>query len=316
MTNKAEDLRDRAGTPEEISTETGGRRDQEYSWLLARVSKDQLLEELQRQQTRAAELEAGVRDCRKMAEALAECQAKYRFVEQNMLNTLMAFDASFRLFYCSPSVESLTGFTVDEVVGRRVEKVVAPSSLKTFMSRFAEQLNTEWKQDSPHAGAVELDLVRKEGSAVPVSGRLKVVWDENSLSQILLVIQDVRGQKLIEKALQQEIQRYRIFFQKAQEPMSIVTPQGTLVEVNDAWTKLLGYEPQEVLGLNVKTIMPEIVLAYAEPAETSSSDWETWLKKRDGSIITCLITAVTWASAEQTLLGHLFIVRNRRELHG
>ncbi|HAR96090.1 MAG TPA: hypothetical protein DCR97_09035 [Deltaproteobacteria bacterium] len=153
----------------------------------------------------------------------------------------------------------------------------------------------------------------KEGSTVPVSGRLSVVWDDDSPSQIVLVIQDIRGQKLIEKALQQEIQRYRVFFQKAQEPMFIVTAQGTLVEVNDAWIRLLGYPPQEVLGLNVKTIMPEIVLAYAEPAETSSSDWETWLKKRDGSITTCLVTAITWASPEHTLLGHLFIVRNRRE---
>ena len=316
MTDRKEDFFDTPHDVEGKQTGSSDRGGEEYSWLLSRISKVQLLDELRRQQARVADLEKRVRDCKRIADSLAQWEAKYRFVEQNMLDTLMAFDPSFRLLYCSPSVESLTGFSVEEVVQRRVEKIVAPSSLKTLMTRFAEQLNPEWKQDSFHSVSIELDLVTKEGSIVPVSGRLSVVWDDDSPSQIVLVIQDIRGQKLIEKALQQEIQRYRIFFQKAQEPMFIVTAQGTLVEVNDAWTRLLGYPPQEVLGLNVKTIMPEIVLAYTEPAETSSSDWETWLKKRDGSITTCLITAITWASPEQTLLGHLFIVRNRRELQG
>lgn len=316
MTERIEDLMGKEDEEKEIQTEQKGRREDEYSWLLSRISKLQLLDELQRQQTRVTELQEAVRDFKKTRDSLAECEAKYRFVEQNMFDTLMAFDTSFRLFYCSPSVESLTGFTVEEVVQRRIEKVIAVSSLKTFMSRFAEELNPEWKLENSHAGSMELELLAKEGLNVPVSGTLRIVWDNGSPSQILLVIQDIRGQKLMEKALQQEIQRYRIFFQKAQEPMCIVTPQGTLVEMNDAWTKMLGYPPQELLGLNVKTVMPEVALAYAGPVETSSSDWETWLRKRDGSIVACLITAITWASAEQTLLGHLFIVRSRKETQG
>jgi PAS domain S-box-containing protein len=316
MTDQTEDFIKAPRDDEETQREPGGRREEQYEWLLSRVSKVQLLDELQRQHTRVSELEAGDRDLKRTQELLADCERKYRFIERNTLDTVMAFDSSFRLFYCSPSVESLTGFKVEEVVQRRVEKIVAPASLKTFMSRFAEQLNPEWKQENSHTGAIELELLSKEGSSLPVSGRLRIIWEDDAPSQIILVIQDMRGQKLMERALHQEIQRYRIFFQKAQEPMCIVTPQGTLVEVNDAWTKLLGYTPHEVLGLNVKTIMPEIALAYAEPEETSSLDWETWLKKRDGSIITCLITAITWASPEQTLLGHFFVVRNRREAQG
>lgn len=316
MTERIEDLIEKEGEEEDIRTEPKDRREDEYSWLLSRVSKLQLIEELQRQQTRVTELQAAVRDFKKTRDSLAECEAKYRFVEQNILDTLMAFDTSLRLFYCSPSVESLTGFAVEDVVQRRIEKVIGASSLKTFMSRFAEELNPTWKLENSHAGSIEIELLTKEGSTVPVSGTLRIVWDNDSPSQILLIIQDIRGQKLMEKALQQEVQRYRIFFQKAQEPMCIVTPQGTLVEVNDAWTKLLGCTPQDLLGLNVKTIMPEVALAYAGPVETSSSDWETWLKRRDGSIATCLITAITWASAEQTLLGHLFIVRSRKEAQG
>lgn len=312
MTDRTEDFIETQGGGEENATEPREKREREYLWLLSKVSKGQLLDELQRQRGRVAELEADIEEVKRTKELLVDCRAKYHFIEQNMLDTLMAFDISLRLFYCSPSVESLTGFAVEEVIHRRVERIVAPASLKTFMARFAEQLSPECKQENSHTGSIELELATKEGFSVPVSGRLRIVREDDVPSQVLLVIQDVRGQKLMEKALQQEIQRYRIFFQKAQEPMCIVTPQGTLVEVNDAWTKLLGYPPQEVLGLKVKAIMPEIVLAYTGLAETISSDWETWLKKRDGSIITCLITAVTWASSEQTLLGHLFIVRNLR----
>lgn len=313
MTDQPDDFTQAASGYDQIETQPEDKREDGYSWLLSRVSKAQLLDELQRQQVRVAELETTLRHYGETRDSLAACEAKYRFIEENMLDTLMAFDTSFRLFYCSPSVESLTGFAVKDVVQRRIEKIFAPSSVKIVMTRFAEQLNPEWRPENSHAGSIEIELITKEGFTVPVSCRLRIVWEEDSPSQILLVIQDIRGQKLIEKALQQEIQRYRIFFQKAHEPMCIVTPQGTLVEVNDAWTKLLGYPPQEVLGLNVKTIMPEIVLVYTGPAETSSSDWETWLKKRDGSIMTCLITGVTWASSENTLLGHLFIVRDRRE---
>lgn len=314
MIDRTEDLVEALTKSEKAESNRDDSRENEYQWLLSRISKVELLEELRRQRSRVADLEKALGDLGRTKELLADCEAKYRLIEQNTLDTLMVFDASFRLLYCSPSVELLTGFAAEEVVQRRVEKIVAPASLKALMSRFAEQLSPEWKQENGQGGSMELELTTKEGSStVPVSGRLRIAWDGDTPSRVLLLVQDMRGQRLMEKALSQETQRYRIFFQKSEEPMCMVTPQGTVVEVNDAWSRLLGYPPQEILGLSVKAVMPEIVLAYAGPAEASSSDWKTWLKKRDGSIVTCLITAITWASSERTLLGHLFIVRNRRE---
>jgi PAS domain S-box-containing protein len=311
MNDRTEDFSGPVTGGEGVHSDSPDRREEEYQWLLSRVSKTQLLDELRRQRSRVADLEEVLGDLIRTKELLADCEAKYRFIEQNTLDTMMAFDTSFRLVYCSPSIEPLTGLTAEEIVQRRVEKIVAPASLKAFMGRFAEQLSAGRKRENAHGGSIELEITAKEGSTVPVSGRLRIVWEGDAPSRILLVVQDMRSQRLMEKALQEETQRYRAFFQKAQEPMCIVTPQGTVVEVNDAWTELLGYPPQEVQGFNMKSIMPEIVLAYAGPAEASSSDWETWLKKRDGSIVTCLLTAITWASSDQTLLGHLFIVRNR-----
>ena len=69
-----------------------------------------------------------------------ETEKVYRLLADNMSDRVWMMDMNLAVTYVSPSVERLSGYTVEEVMTIPMEKQMAPQSLSLAMETFAQEL--------------------------------------------------------------------------------------------------------------------------------------------------------------------------------
>jgi PAS domain S-box-containing protein len=112
-------------------------------------------------------------------------------------------------------------------------------------------------------------------------------------------------------------ERYRNLFENCRDAISITTPDGKFVDVNQAWLDLFGYSRDEMPRLAAKNV-------YADPSERDRfrrmmeekrfvKDYEARLRKKNGAVIDCLAASSVWRATDGRTLAYQTIVRDVTE---
>jgi PAS domain S-box-containing protein len=89
-------------------------------------------------------------------------------------------------------------------------------------------------------------------------------------------------------------EKYRLIFEQAQEGVFVATPGGKLLECNDAFVRMLGYESRaELMAMDLDTeisAFPEQRDAFHREIESHSyvRNFEVTLRRKDGTLVTVL----------------------------
>ncbi len=82
------------------------------------------------------------------------------------------------------------------------------------------------------------------------------VWDEKgSLTGIVEIVTDITGRRKAEEALRQSEQKYRELFENANDIIFILDFNGKILSCNAAASKTYGYEPEQMLELNIENLL-------------------------------------------------------------
>lgn len=91
-----------------------------------------------------------------------------------------------------------------------------------------------------------------------------------------------------EAALRESEQRFRALLRAASDGIHILDEKGNVVEVNDAFCRMLGYTREELLGLNVRDwdaqLSPEELAAKLDEVIAGSRVFETRHRCKDGTV--------------------------------
>jgi two-component system sensor kinase FixL len=119
---------------------------------------------------------------------------------------------------------------------------------------------------------------------------------------LLVVIrrEEQRNSTLFMRSLQASVARQRAILQSMVDALIMIDAHGRIHHVNSAATKLFGYEPSELIGQNVKILMPEPFLGehdgyirnYINTGESKiiGKGREVMGKRKDGSVFPALLT--------------------------
>ncbi len=131
------------------------------------------------------------------------------------------------------------GYQREELIGkRRFTDLVAESSLKTFRDNFPLFKERGWVHD------LEFEMVRKDGSILPVLLSATAVFDDNGhYAKSRSTIYDITERKQAER----EREQYFTFFQSSADLMVIADPNGCFKKINPACLESLGYSEAEIL---------------------------------------------------------------------
>jgi PAS domain S-box-containing protein len=219
---------------------------------------------------------------------LRASEARYRFLVENAPDVVFSIDAETRFTFVSDTIEQMTGFRPDELVGDSFTKIISADTLPVAFERW-EALAA----DPTQAQVLRLQLVRKDGNGtVPV--------EVNSIAQLDShgdfagahgSTRDISERERLEAELRSSEERYRSVIQSSPDLIWATNRQGRYVFVSDRVRDLLGWEPEEVLGQPFREFVSEASVQAAneewmrlaqEPGVTKTQRLD--LRHRDGSL--------------------------------
>lgn len=252
-----------------------------------------------------------ITDRKKAEDALHESEAKYStLVEQAQDVILIVQDNVFK--FVNSSIEKIGGYTKKEIIGKPFINFIAPGYKKLVAERYIAHM--AGKKIPSFYGA---KILCKDGTIKDVeisAGRIQY----NGRSADMGIIRDITERKKAEEKLMESEEKYSGFFKTSRDATFITSKDGRLLENNDAFMKILGYETRDEL-LKIK-----ISEHYKNPGDRKkhiqiigqqgfTKEFPTDLRKKDGSIINVLITSVVIKDKNGNVTGFQGTIRDITE---
>lgn len=183
-------------------------------------------------------------------------EKKYRVLADNAndLITQYNFDLSTKQFSCdyvSPSVERIFGISVERWIKMGFYERIHADDLKEVKRIYETNISNRVE--------VLTCACRIKGKA----GKYRWMQSSSNISfdginaVIRSVARDITKQKIIAQKLLQSKNHSRLLFQKNIIGMALKTMKGELIDVNESYAKMLGYELSELLSLNTWDLTPK-----------------------------------------------------------
>jgi nitrogen fixation negative regulator NifL len=167
-------------------------------------------------------------------------------VEQSPVSIVIT-DTQGAIEYVNPMFTTVTGYSSAEAIGQN------PRILKAGFTP-PEVYKTLW--DTLLSGKTwrgELQNKKKNGDHFWEQASISPVKnDQGVITSFVAVKEDISERKHAEHLLQESEQRFRTIFEKAMDGIVIISTDGQILDMNEAYAHMHGYLKEEMLGLHLK----------------------------------------------------------------
>lgn len=210
-------------------------------------------------------------------------------------------------------------YTAEQLIGRTFSELQDmyrfPDAIwQEIMRRYRAVVETRQRLDYDEVTETPHGVLYGQSTISPVC-------DEAGVCRfVLYASSDVTDRKRAEAALRESEEKFAKAFRASPGAMAISEPEGAgYIEINDGFTRLLGYPREEVIGrrpidMGLWTSLADRTRFFDLLArEGAVRDLEVNYRRRDGSVITCLLSA-EWLElgARRCLVTALYDVTDRR----
>jgi PAS domain S-box-containing protein len=198
---------------------------------------------------------------KQMEKSIRESNERYRLLAENVSDVIFIRDMNLQFTYISPSVEKMTGYSVEEAMGLTMEETYTPRSIELAMEAFSEELIKEkdGQSDPSRVRTIEMEGYRKDGSKIWTEAKTRFLRDSNGRPTGMLgVSRDITERKRAEETLRESEKRYRQLFNHA--PAGIYEldfHKQRFIAVNDVMCQYTGYSEEEFLSMSPFDILSD-----------------------------------------------------------
>jgi PAS domain S-box-containing protein len=185
---------------------------------------------------------------------LAQMEGRYRGLLEAAPDAMVVVKPGGEIVLLNVQAEKQFGYRRDELVGKKVKSIIPEG--------FAERLIADGTRTAAEALAQQigtgLELLgrRKDGSQFPLEIMLSPLESAEGIL-VTAAIRDISVRRAAELHLAQMEGRYRGLLEAAPDAMVVVNPAGEIVLLNVQAEKQFGYRRDELVGQQVKNIIPE-----------------------------------------------------------
>jgi len=166
------------------------------------------------------------------------------------LTNIVIHDEDGRILYWTTGCERLYGWSADETIGAVVQNV-----LKTRFPLPREEIIGQVRKSGSWQG--EIEQHRKDGSPISVAS----LWvaqptADGKISSVLQINSDITELKRAQGELTTREAHLRSILDTVPEAMIVIDEAGIVTSFSAAAAQLFGYDADEVIGRNVRMLMP------------------------------------------------------------
>ncbi|HEX8820240.1 MAG TPA: PAS domain S-box protein, partial [Archangium sp.] len=195
-----------------------------------------------------------VRQRQHVEEGLRESEERFRLLVEGMEDyAIIMLDLEGRVASWNTGAERIQGWKLGEILGQHFSTFYTPEDVAAGVPERC--LRTAATQGHCRAEGLR---VRKDGRHFWADIVLSALRDERGqLRGFAQVTRDISRRKRAEQELRETTQRLQAILQTAVDGIITIDERGLIHSVNPATERLFGYAPAELLGQNIRILMPE-----------------------------------------------------------
>lgn len=234
------------------------------------------------------ELAFGIHDRKVAEEAFRTSDKKYRSMVENIREVIYVTDKRGIVTYVSPAIESFTGFSPSEIVGRHFSHFIFKEDFERIVNRYDRALSGQRRP-------TQYRVLTKSGECRWVQTFTKPDREGDVTVGLQGVLSDITELKKAEAALQESEARYRVLVETMNEGFSITDENGIRTYANKRLCDMLGYEVDEIVGHPVKKLLDEEgrkvwAKEFEKRKKGDSRSYETNFIRKDGERVPTIVS--------------------------
>ncbi len=221
---------------------------------------------------------------KQIEEALRENEARYRAVIESQVDLISRYLPDTTLTFVNDAYCQFYGKTREELIGQSYLFMIAPE----FRDLVRQETENLAKNPRPLVG--EYLNYRHDGKECWIQWVVQCISDENGrVVELQAVGRDITERKQAEEALRESAEQYRIITSTSMDGFAIVDVTGHLLDVNEAYSRMIGYSRDELLKMSVSDIetiaTPEEIQTQHQKTMAGPQIFESRHRRKDGRII-------------------------------
>ncbi|MBD2461861.1 PAS domain-containing protein [Oscillatoria sp. FACHB-1407] len=236
-------------------------KDGSIVWILAR---GQVLRDEQGNPERMVGVDMDVSHLKQAEVALQQSEERFREIAQTVSQAFFVHSAATgEYIYISPAYERIWGYSCDTLYQNQKFwlDTVHPDDRPQVLASVAHQCEGNSVQR-------EYRIIRPDGDIRWISAQITLIRDEAGTPlRFIGLAEDISHRKRAEEALRQSEQIFRQAFETSAFGISIRSPEGKYLRVNQTLCQILGYTDVELLQLTYRDVTHPDDLAIA-PQQT------------------------------------------------
>jgi PAS domain S-box-containing protein len=239
--------------------------------------------------------------------ALRKSEQRFRLLVQDGYDVITVVDREGRRRYVSPGVTRSLGYEPRELEGESALDLVHPDDAPRLAVAIADCL-----AGARRTAPLDMRFRHRDGEWRDFEVVATNLLDEPAVAGIVFNSRDVTDRKAAEAALRENEARFRTMFEGAGIATALADANGTIVLANPALGAFLGYQPAELVGMNVQALThPEDDIAQQELrrrmgyGELDSYELEKRYLRRDGTVVWGHLHTVAIRDADGNLVASL-----------
>jgi PAS domain S-box-containing protein len=181
-------------------------------------------------------------------------ESRLRAVVDTAVDGVILIDAKGVILMFNPACERLFGYASFEVIGRNV-KMLMPEPYQQGHDAYLENYRNTGVRKIIGIGREVLGR-KRHGATFPMDLSVGEATEDGQ-PIFVGIIRDLSERKAAESALREAMARLQALVDTAVDGVILIDERGAIVMFNPACETLFGYTADEVLGENVRMLMPE-----------------------------------------------------------
>ena len=176
---------------------------------------------------------------RKRAEiALRESEDRYRDLVENLNEVVYVISDTGRLTYANAAMQSVFGYSPDELLGRSITEAMHPDDIPKFRTAFAEVIGGQRRSN-------EYRFTAKDGSEKWMLTSSYPHFEYGRIAGVRGVCSDITERKALELRLQESEAAFRALAETAGEGIVVVDAQRRVLYSNPQARSMLGVSAED-----------------------------------------------------------------------
>lgn len=192
-------------------------------------------------------------------EIIIQSEERFRSIVQFLTDIIMIINQDVTITYESPSCSLVLGYPPGYLIGKKGFDIIHPddvayvkNDLEEVFDNANDYLPTEFRVKGHNGQWISLEVIANNMLYHP------------AIQGIIITGRDVTERRRVEKALKVSETKFRNIFNNSSDPIVIISNTNSLLEVNEVFLQITGYNLEETRKMKLTEIITDPYLPLLE----------------------------------------------------